>query len=148
LPWSSRAYAQLALSLFAARTNFLCSPRRVELPRRRITCLLSAPSKFPRRALWRWLPIPPLNSQTHQRSSSPLLRVSSSSVVRANFPYSLTLGIMPCCFSVHVILFAVAAAVESLESLNSPIASWLVIDFIFVMVLTSAVPIRTCQLMD
>jgi hypothetical protein len=37
---------------------------------------------------------------------------------------------------------------SSSESLNSPIVFWSVIDFLFDMVLTSAVPIRTCQLTD
>jgi hypothetical protein len=51
-------------------------------------------------------------------------------------------------FSARVLRFAVATAVKSSESLNSPIVFWTVIDFMFVMVLTSAVPIRTCQLTD
>jgi hypothetical protein len=37
-----------------------------------------------------------------------------------------------------------ASSSHRASSLNSPITSWSVIDFIFVMVLTSAVPIRTC----
>ena len=61
---------------------------------------------------------------------------------------AMALGTVSCYFSARVLLFAVATAVKSSESLNSPIISWSVIDFIFVMVLTSAVPIRTCQLTD
>jgi hypothetical protein len=70
---------------------------------------------------------------------APVARVSSS-VVRANFPCSLALS--------RVFLFAVATAIKSSELLNSSIVFWSVINFIFVMVLTSVVPIRTCHLAD
>jgi hypothetical protein len=90
LPVELCAHAQLALSLFAARTNFLCSPRSVELPRRRIACLLSAPPKSPRRALWgRLPPIPPLNFQARQCFSSllsPSPNITARSCGREFFP--------------------------------------------------------------
>jgi hypothetical protein len=66
------------------------SPARAKLSaRRRIACSLSAPSKFPHR-LWRRLPpIPPLNSQARQRSSSllsPSLNITARSSGREFFP--------------------------------------------------------------
>jgi hypothetical protein len=69
-------------------------------------------------------------------------------VLVSELALAMALGTVSCYFSARVLLFAVVTAVKSLESLNSPIISWSVIDFIFVMVLTSAVPIRTCQLAD
>jgi hypothetical protein len=66
---------------------------RVKLSaRRRIACSLSAPSRFPHRALWRRLPpIPPLNSQARQRSSSllsPSPNITTRSSGREFFPVS------------------------------------------------------------
>nr|ACG46303.1 hypothetical protein [Zea mays] len=46
----------------------------------------------------------------------------------------MAFGTVPCFFSTHVLLLAVATAVKSSESFNLPITSWSVVDFLFVMV--------------
>jgi hypothetical protein len=70
-----------------------------------------------------------------------MLRGKMLRVLVSELALAVALGTMSCCFSARVLLFAIATAVKSSESLNSLIISWSVIDLIFVMVLTSAVPI-------
>jgi hypothetical protein len=82
---SSRLFVTHVEYLFCARED-LCLQRRVELPRRRIACLLSIKfarprprqtAKLPRRALWHRLPpIPPLSSRAHLVLFDSLLAIS------------------------------------------------------------------------
>jgi hypothetical protein len=55
-------------------------------------------------------------------------------VLVSELALAMALGIVVCFFSARVLLLAVVTTVKSSESFNSPITSWPVVDFLFVMV--------------